>query len=188
MHRTLAGNVLGRETLAALAREPQPGYAGAMDIPRDYLVWIADTEFKGKSFNGPSLVETLRSLSAEEATSTETYEGYSAWAVALHVLYFKYMIGKELGATLPAYGYEENGWPALPEDRSQAAYEAMIGELEAFHAAVMDAFGKASVEKLESPMPGWKIPLGNAFAWLAAHDTNHNTQIRNMGLASLKER
>ena len=159
-----------------------------MDASREYLIWLGETEFGGGSFNGPSLIETLKSLSAKEATSTETYEGYSAWGVALHVLYFKYTIGKELGAEFPAYTYDENGWPALPDDPSEETYAAMIADLETFHRAAMAAFKSATDEKLASPMPGWKTSLGNAFAWLVAHDTNHNTQIRNMGLASLKEK
>lgn len=150
------------------------------------MVWLADTEFGGRSFNGPSLIETLRSISAQEAVSTGTYEGYSAWGVSLHVLYFKYLIGKELGAALPAYRYEEKGWPALPADLGEESYASMIAELEAFHGATMDAFKAAPAERLAKPMPGWKVPLGQAFAWLVSHDTNHNTQIRNMGLPSLR--
>lgn len=154
----------------------------------EYLAWLGDTEFAGKSMNGPSLIETLRSITAEEATSTDTYEGYTAWGVALHVLYFKYKVGQALGAAMPEYTYDENGWPSLPSNTDQQSYEAMIDELVAFHDPIMNAFRNASDEKLAEPMPGWKMPIGNAFAWVVSHDTNHNTQIRNMGLASLKER
>ena len=152
------------------------------------MAWLAETEFAGRSFNGPSLIETLRSLSVEEALSTDTYEGYSAWGVALHVLYFKYKIGKELGARLPEYVYQENGWPKLPDRTDGKSYAAMIDELQAFHNAVMDAYRDATDEMLAAEMPGWKVPLGNAFAWLVSHDTNHNTQIRNMGLPSLRQK
>lgn len=158
-----------------------------MNASREYLVWLGETEFAGKSMNGPSLIETLRSLSAEEATSTDTYEGYSAWGVALHVLFFKYKLGQALGASMPAYKYEENGWPSIPNDTSQESYEAMINELVAFHDSVMAAVRSAPDEKLAEPMPGWKMPIGKALAWVISHDTNHNTQIRNMGLESLKE-
>lgn len=159
-----------------------------MDMPRDYLIWLAETEFGGGSYNGPSLIETLRALSAEEAASTNTYEGYSAWGVALHVLALKYQVGKELGATFPEYRYEAGGWPSLPENPDEASYQQMIADLEIFHAALMDAFKTASAEKLAEPMPGWKIPLGSAFAWLVSHDTNHYAQIRNMGLPTLKQK
>lgn len=152
------------------------------------MIWLADAEFAGPSMNGPSLVETLRSLSAQEAASTDTYEGYSAWGVALHVLFFKYKIGGQLGANLPAYDHDENGWPSLPDDLGEANYKAMIDELEAFHRPTVAAFKAAGSEKLEERFAPMKTSLGNAFAWLVAHDANHNAQIRNMGLPSLKEK
>lgn len=158
-----------------------------MDETRDYLIWLADAEFAGPSMNGPSLVETLRSLSAEEAASTDTYEGYTAWGVALHVLFFKYKIGAQLGASLPAYTYDESGWPSLPDEKNEANYKAMIDDLEAFHRPTVEAFKAATSEKLEERFAPMKTSLGNAFAWLVAHDANHNAQIRNMGLPSLKE-
>ncbi|MFP4551827.1 MAG: DinB family protein [Spirochaetales bacterium] len=159
-----------------------------MNDARDYLVWLGETEFSGGSFNGPALMETLRSLPLEEALSTDTYEGYSAWGVTLHTIYFKYLIGKELGAKMPSYDYEDKGWPAMPENPDQAAWDTLLDDLEAFHNAAMSAFKEASLEKLEEPMPGWKTSKGNAFAWVVSHDTNHNTQIRNMGLPSLKQK
>jgi hypothetical protein len=159
-----------------------------MDSSRKYLAWVGKTEFEGKSLNGPSLIETLQSLSVEEATSTDTYEGYTAWGVALHVLYFKYKVAAALGADLPAYQYEESAWPAIPEQPSQDAYEAMIDDLKRFHHSGMTAFESVDAAKLAKPMPGWKVSIGEAFAWVVSHDTNHNTQIRNMGLPSLKQR
>jgi len=159
-----------------------------MNDARDYLVWLGETEFAGGSYNGPALMETLRSLPLEEALSTDTYEGYSAWGVALHVIYLKYAVGKELGANMPEYNYEENGWPALPENPDKAAWDKLLADLEAIHNAGMAAFKSAPIEKLEEPMPGWKTSKGNAFAWVVSHDTNHNTQIRNMGLPSLKQK
>jgi hypothetical protein len=158
-----------------------------MNAQNDYLFWLSDAEFRGKSLNGPSLIETLRSLSAAEATSTDTYEGYTAWGVALHVLWFKHLVGRALDADLPPYPHEESGWPALPEDLGEESYKSMIAELEASHDALMKAV-RGAPERLADPMPRWNMPIGQAFAWVVAHDTNHNTQIRNMGLASLKER
>ena len=64
------------------------------------MIELSNQECLTGSFNGPALVETLRSLSPAEAASTDTYEGYSAWTVALHVLYYKQMIAREIGGTV----------------------------------------------------------------------------------------
>ncbi len=159
-----------------------------MDTVKDYFIWLADAEFSGGSMNGPTFIETLESLSAEEASSTDTYEGYTAWGVTLHTLYFKYKVGLALGAKMPEYTYDDSAWPSTPDGPDEAKYKAMIEDFKGFHRGVVDAFTAASEDRLAEEMPGWKMPIGKAFAWLVAHDTNHYTQIRNMGLASLKSK
>ncbi len=114
----------------ALADTIASRYTAVMNKAFDYLLRLGDAEFSGQSFNGPSLIETLKSLSVSEAASTDTYEGYSAWGAALHVLYYKHLVGRALNADLPKYNHEENGWPSLPDDRSEESYNAMITELE----------------------------------------------------------
>ena len=151
------------------------------------MIDLSNQECLGGSFNGPALLETLRSLSPEEAASTDTYEGYSAWSVALHVLYFKHMIGEALGAKLPAYGYEKTDFPAVPVNPDKAAWQKVIADNETVHKAFAEALGAATDDQLEATYAPWKVPLGAAVAWIVSHDTNHNTQIRNMGLPSLRK-
>jgi uncharacterized damage-inducible protein DinB len=158
-----------------------------MNTARKIMIDLSNQECLGGSLNGPSLIETLRSLSPEEAASTETYEGYSAWSVALHVLYFKHMIGGALGGTLPSYDYEETDFPTPPEAVTQAAWDKVIADNEAIHKGFIDALTAASDEQLEANYAPWKMPLGKAVTWIISHDTNHNTQIRNMGLPSLRK-
>jgi uncharacterized damage-inducible protein DinB len=157
-----------------------------MDASREYLVWLANAEFGGGSFNGPSLIETLESLSVDDARSTATYEGYSAWGAALHVLYYKHLVAKQICAEVPPYLHEEKDWPALPEAATQDSYAAVINELRAVHELTTRSFASATTDALAEPMPGWNVPLWKAYAWLVSHDTNHNTQIRNMGLPLLR--
>ena len=158
-----------------------------MDIGMRLLIDLANQECLKGSMNGPSLVETLRSLSPEEAASTDTYEGYSACGVALHVLYLKHLVSRELGATLPEYEYEETDFPKLPGELTQAAWDKVIGEIEAAHRGFVDALSASPAESLDGTFEAWKTSKGKAAAWLVAHDTAHNGQIRNMGLPSLKK-
>jgi len=151
------------------------------------MVDLSNQECVGGSFNGPALLETLRSLSPEEAASTETYEGYSAWSVALHVLYYKHMIAAQLGAKLPSYDYEQTNFPEPPEEVTKEAWEKVITDNEATQTGFVEALASASDAKLEETYKPWKVPLAKAVAWVVSHDTNHNTQIRNMGLPSLRK-
>lgn len=157
-----------------------------MDTGTKLLVELANQECLSGSLNGPALLETLRALPANEAASDDTYEGYTAWSVALHVLYFKHMVGVQLGADVPQYEYEKTDFPPTPAHVTEEAWTKVADEIEACHRAFVDALAKASPAKLEAEFKAWEMPLGRAVTWIVSHDVAHNAQIRNMGLPSLR--
>jgi uncharacterized damage-inducible protein DinB len=157
-----------------------------MDKGTQLLVDLANQECLKGSLNGPSLLETLRSLGPKEAVSTDTYEGYSAWTVALHVLYLKHLVGRALAGKFPKYEYEETDFPKSPAKPTKDAWEKVIADIEKAHRALINAVKNAPEGKLDEKFPAWKMPFGKAVAWLVSHDVAHNGQIRNMGLPSLR--
>lgn len=161
-----------------------------MDRSLALLLDLADAEFDGESFNGPSFMKTLESLSPESAASTATWEGYSAWEVAHHVAYYKYYIARELGAAGPIEPYPfpagRSGF-APPREVSAAAYKDLLGYLRRAHRCVTEAIRAADPGKLVEIMPKWDIPFAKAAAWLCTHDSYHAAQIRSMGVPGLKE-
>jgi hypothetical protein len=155
-----------------------------------YLFDYADAEFDGDSFNGDSLLKTLAGLTPEVAADTRTWEGYSAWSVALHLAWYKYFIGRSLAgeAAVGAYPYEhdKHGF-GKPAEVSAAAWVAVREYLVKIHRITATAIRSASPEKLAETMPEWETPYGKAIAWYLGHDTCHIAQIRNMGVPGLKE-
>lgn len=144
----------------------------------------AEREFNGKSFNAPPFLATLSSLAAGEAASTATYEGYSAWAVAAHVLRYKhFVLGKILrdGSVLSG-----DDFPKPVPGSGEAEWKALLAELESTHESVMAAIRGLGPERLGEKVEEWGIELGTAVAWLLGHDAYHNAQVRNMGLPSLR--
>jgi uncharacterized damage-inducible protein DinB len=151
------------------------------------LVELADAEFDGESFNGPSLMVTLEKLSPEAAASHDTFEGYSAWETAIHCLYFKYFIARSLGVTgsVEPYPYEQESFIRV-EGADPEAWRQLDAYLRRVHHATWRAIAELGEERLASIMPEWKIPYSSAIAWLATHDTYHTAQIRNMGVPGLR--
>lgn len=150
----------------------------------------ADGEFDGESFNGPSLMATLDVLSAERAASTDTWEGYSAWSVAIHVAYYKFYFvrairGTEKAGTFP-YPKDEHGF-GDPVEVSETAWAEMRAYLRKIHREAMSALKDLGPDRFVEIMPRWDMPYGKAVAWLLNHDTYHAAQIRNMGVPGLKE-
>lgn len=157
-----------------------------MDIGIKLLVDLSNQECVAGSLNGPALIETLRSLSSAQASSNATYEGYTAWGVALHVLYFKHLVAKRLGAVI-VYEHEEADFPALPEVRDETTWTSVIDEIESAQKSFTEALADATDADLNSTFEEWKMPIGAGVAWLISHDISHNAQIRNMGIESLKQ-
>jgi hypothetical protein len=161
-----------------------------MDSTNAYFFDYADAEFDGESFNGDSLMKTLERLSPELAADTGTWEGYSAWSVAIHLAWFKYFIARSLlGETgVGAFPFEhgEHGF-GKPAEVTAKAWTETRRYLAKIHRIASDAMRGASPEKLASTMPEWEMPYGQAIAWLLGHDTCHLAQIRNMGVPGLKD-
>lgn len=149
------------------------------------LIWLTESEYNGGSFNGPNLIKTLKSLTMEQVTTEETYEGYAVWGIVLHLMQWKHFLARELGdATLGDFPYEGENWPALPEERSEAAWFRTLSEQDEIHEAYMAAL-RAFPEKRLGEKMVWGCAFGEAIAWMATHDTYHIAQIRNMGLKDL---
>ncbi len=151
-----------------------------------YTLDDMDAEFNGKPWNGKSLMATLDKLSAAEAASGQTWEGYSAWEIALHCAKCKRIIAMDLGVTVPAWPFSEEGWFPTPAEPSEAAWAKDRALLAEYHEASMKALRNFPASKLDEEMPTWKSPWGTVLAWLATHDAFHGAQIRSMGLPSLK--
>ena len=163
-----------------------------MSTPYDFLLDHADAEFDGKALNGASLMGTLSKLDATAATDTATYEGYSAWSVALHVAYSKWafvnQVLEQAGAErLGPYPFSKGtGGYVQPEAVDAQAWDAFKAYLVRIHRDTMQVIRNAAPSLLAGELAAWKMPVARAVAWLCSHDTYHTAQIRNMGLPSLR--
>lgn len=158
---------------------------------KDFLAYAfddMDAEFSGKPWNGKSFMATLDKISAAEAASVETWEGYSAWSIALHCAKCKRILVRDLGFPVADWSYPEEVWFPSPTDASEEAWARDRAMLAAYHEASMKALRALPESRLIEEMPTWEAPWGKVLAWLATHDAFHGAQIRSMGLPSLKSR
>lgn len=156
-----------------------------MDERISFLAEMIDREFEGNSFNGKSLLATLRDLSLEQALFDGTQGGYSVFAVTLHVAYYKYLISGMLGGKPAEFPYERADFPALPDPPDKAAWENALERLKTYHDACRIAIESLTGGALEAIIPAWKVTARVALEWYATHDIYHTAQIRNMGVPGL---
>ncbi|MBL8966103.1 MAG: hypothetical protein JNG85_03780, partial [Spirochaetaceae bacterium] len=154
----------------------------------DPILELIDAEFRGKSWNGLSFLPTLEKLTAKEAADGNTWEGYSAWEIALHCAMCKRIVAKDLGLAVPDWPYPEGVWFPAPADQGEASWARDKALLVELHEASMRALRGMDEAVLESEMPSWKAPWKQVLVWLTTHDSFHGAQIRSMGLPALREK
>ena len=157
-----------------------------MDQRLETLVRIASTEFDGPSLMGPAFLSCVEAVPFEELTEDATYEGYSVWGVALHVLYHKWAAIKLAGGDAPRYSYEEADWPKLPTKPDKTAWTNLIQDLKTMQKAWLTALRKFPMSRWEEAIPEWGCTVGQVIDCIVLHDLYHAAMIRNMGLKSLK--
>jgi hypothetical protein len=163
-----------------------------MESSLKYMADYADDEFDGRSYDGPSLMATLSCLDAAQAASESTFEGYSAWSVALHLAYCKWLLADGMLDEAGRSALGPYPWPrgesgfARPADSGAEAWAAVLAYLPRAHGAAMAAIRGLAPADLEREFEAWKIPLGKAVAWLCGHDAYHAAQIRSMGIPGLR--
>jgi hypothetical protein len=145
---------------------------------------MTEREYRGHTFNGQSLMETLRPLSAAEAADRKTFEGYSAWDNLLHCIFFKYVVVRFLGASGPCdpYPWKEGSFPPIP-DVSDQAWSHALAYADLVHDTYLAALKPLDPDRLGEAFAPWECTLGEALIWIPPHDTYHAAQVRNMGLA-----
>ncbi len=160
-----------------------------MDKSIEMLVRISRTEFDGPSLLGAAFLPCVRSLPFENLKSTETYEGYSVWAVVLHVLYHKYVTIKLLGGEtgLEPFPYEEADWPGVPKRQDRGAWDRLLQELRTVHDFYIRALESSGMARWNDELPQWSCTVGQVLQCMACHDVYHIVQIRNMGLKNLPQ-
>jgi hypothetical protein len=151
-----------------------------------FIADVFDAEFDGKPWNGPSLMATLEKLGRERAASTGTFEGYSAWEIAIHCAKYKDIVARELGANVPEWPFSPKGNFPPPEGTDERAWQRDLRYFREAHTACSLAIRAMGAATFESEFSVWKCPWKDALAWLITHDCYHAAQIRSMGLSEFK--
>ncbi|MBT3273961.1 MAG: hypothetical protein HN368_12465 [Spirochaetales bacterium] len=149
----------------------------------EYLVWLTESEFRDNYFNGASMLETLQAFTVGEAISSKSFEKYSAWGIALHVMFWKFDSARKMGledSTL--YPYQEADWPALPASLIAESWQQTIDTLVSVHEVYLGLIKKLPELQLSAEMPGYNRSWGKVLFGIATHDTFHTAQMRSMGV------
>lgn len=155
-----------------------------MDGRIETLIRIANAEFNGPSLMGQAFFPCIKALSLDMVTRADTFEGYSVWEIALHVLYHKYATIRLIknSPEIPEYLYEETDWPTPGMKTDKSSWEKLLAEIKAMHETWIKALETFPMSRYNEPIPAWNCTVGQVLECIACHDMYHVAQIRNMGL------
>src|SRR5512145_2275367 len=134
-----------------------PPEGALMDKAIETLVRITEREWNGTSLMGKPFLAYVKELRLEVVRDTATYEGYSVWAICLHVLYHKWATLPVMGAAAQRelFPYEEADWPKPSGTQDAAAWSRLLDLLERTHGSYVKALSAMSPARLGEEIPTW---------------------------------
>ncbi len=144
-----------------------------------WLLDMIDEAYAGPAWHGPSLTAALRGLSAQVAAWRPAAGRNSAWAIVLHLAYWKHRVHDRVApGTVEPFPRAPRDWPALPAERTAAAWKADLALLRWTHAGLRDAVVSLPASLLRRPGPKQKQTRLRNLVGSACHDLYHGGQIR----------
>jgi uncharacterized damage-inducible protein DinB len=132
--------------------------------------------FEGPAWHGPSVLESLAGVTAEQASAHPVAGAHSIWELVLHIAAGHRLVLRRLkGDGSPLTDAED--WPPVPEP-TQANWDDAVGSLRALNRELRSAvlaFDPAGLDRPLVPEPPYSAYT--QFIGLTQHDLYHAGQI-----------
>ncbi len=131
--------------------------------------------FKGEAWHGPSVLELLKGVTAEQAARWRVGNSHTCWEIVLHIVCWKDTARRRISGERYVPTDEEN-FPAVT-DTSDAAWKKTLAKLKKSHKLLVDAAEKLSDRQLDKPFPTQRATPYQILHGVVQHDIYHAGQI-----------
>jgi uncharacterized damage-inducible protein DinB len=145
-----------------------------MSLENERLADQIDRAFRGESWHGPSVLEILAGVSAEEAAAHPIAGAHSIWEIVLHMAGGYRLLLRRLRGEDAQLSAEEE-WPAVPA-RSPDAWRESQRALEELNQQMQGAVRAFPADRLLERL-GSEHAAYTQFAGAPQHDLYHAGQI-----------
>ena len=138
------------------------------------ILALLDEGFTKKTWHGPNLMQSLRGISAEQASWRPAPGRHNIWELALHAAYWKYALRRRIeGGKRGSFILKGNNFFPRPKPgkATEAAWHGDLALLEKEHQALELAMKRV----LKTPRAKKFLP---GLYGIAFHDIYHAGQIR----------
>jgi len=134
-----------------------------------------EINFRGDAWHGPSVMQLLADVTAEQAAARPVQNAHSIWELVLHIKVWKDATGRRLAGEAFEPTPEED-WPEVTAT-GEAAWENALKELEASHEKLAEAVSKLDELQLHEPATGEDYSNYFMIHGVIQHDLYHAGQI-----------
>lgn len=134
------------------------------------------TSFEGGAWHGPSVLETLAGVTADEAYRHPIAGAHSIWELVLHLGATYGLVLRRLKGSAAPLAPDED-WPAVPPP-GDASWDSAVRTLRELHEELRRAVAGYSAERLDEPLvPQPPYSAYVQFIGVTQHDLYHAGQI-----------
>ena len=132
--------------------------------------------FERDAWHGPSVLETLQGVTAEQSHAHPIAGAHSIWEVVLHLSYtYRVVLRRIRGDGTPIRAEED--WPVVPP-ATEADWQEAVGALRRVNAELRDAVRAFPAGRLDEPLvPDPPYTAYTQFIGITQHDLYHAGQI-----------
>ncbi|MEP6919505.1 MAG: DinB family protein [bacterium] len=131
--------------------------------------------FAGDAWHGPSVLEVLNGITAEQAATRPVASAHSIWEIVLHIAAWEGACARRLSGDRAELPTEED-WPAVSQDGNEA-WERTKTELREGHHRLQEAITRVEDARLDEPILQGMTSVYATLHGAVQHDLYHAGQI-----------
>jgi uncharacterized damage-inducible protein DinB len=131
--------------------------------------------FEGEAWHGPSLMEVLADVTAEQAAAKPLAAAHSIWELVLHIAFWEEVGRKRLEGDEAKYQAEDGLFTVT--ETSEEAWQQALEKLKQTNAALRETIAKLDDEKLKEKAGGQEYSIYFLLHGVIQHDLYHAGQI-----------
>ena len=131
---------------------------------------------QGGAWHGPSLLELLDGVTAEQAAARPISDAHSIWELVNHIVAWERIATRRLQGEVIDEVAEEVNFPPVT-DTSEAAWQAALAQLAETNRLLREAIKQIDDAKLQDATPGKQHPLYLELYGVLQHDVYHAGQL-----------
>lgn len=142
------------------------------------LLCIFEEAYKKRTWHGPNLRGSIRSVSAAQATRRAGRSRYNIAEITVHCAYWKYTLRRRIrGEKRGSFTLKGSNWFKLPTPLTDAQWRKYVALLDGEHKALRETLTETPWPKMLRAFPS-ESKLTEHIYGVAMHDTYHAGQIQ----------